>query len=90
MSNILDYLDWRGDLKIDRRAPFCEVDNLILTQLSFVDLVGIADGDHLRHSVTLREAAARYLANPAFPHCSRRRRQASASAICACCALKIR
>lgn len=65
MSNILDYLDWRGDLKIDRRAPFCEVDNLILTQLSFVDLVGIADGDHLRHSVTLREAAARYLANPA-------------------------
>ena len=29
------------------------------------DLVGIADGDHLRHSVTLREAAARYLANPA-------------------------
>ena len=65
MSNILDYLDWRGDLKIDRRAPFCEVDNLILTQLSLVDLVGIADGDHLRHSVTLREAAARYLANPA-------------------------
>lgn len=65
MSNILDYLDWRGDLKIDRRAPFCEVDNLILTQLSFVDLAGIADGDHLRHSVTLREAAARYLANPA-------------------------
>ena len=65
MSNSLDYLDWRGDLKIDRRAPFCEVDNLILTQLSFVDLVGIADGDHLRHSVTLREAAARYLANPA-------------------------
>ncbi len=65
MSNILDYLDWRGDLKIDRRAPFCEVDNLILTQLSFVDLVGIADGEHLRHSVTLREAAARYLANPA-------------------------
>ena len=65
MSNILDYLDWRGDLKIDRRAPFCEVDNLILTQLSFVDLVGIADGDHLRHSVTLREAAAHYLANPA-------------------------
>ena len=65
MSNILDYLDWRGDLKIDRRAPFCEVDNLILTQLSFIDLIGIADGDHLRHSVTLREAAARYLANPA-------------------------
>lgn len=65
MSNILDYLDWRGDLKIESRAPFCEVDNLILTQLSFVDLVGIADGDHLRHSVTLREAAARYLANPA-------------------------
>ena len=64
MSNILDYLDWRGDLAIDRRAPFCEVDNLILTQLSFIDLVGIADDDRLRRSVTLREAAARYLADP--------------------------
>ena len=29
MANLLDYLDWRGDL-ILRQSPFNEVDNLIL------------------------------------------------------------
>ena len=53
MSNILDYLDWRGDLAIDRRAPFCEVDNLILTQLSFIDLVGIRERDFEAESETV-------------------------------------
>ena len=36
MANILDYLDWRGDLTL-AQAPFNEVDNLILAELSFVD-----------------------------------------------------
>ena len=36
MANLLDYLDWRGDLTLDQ-APFNEVDNLILAELSFVD-----------------------------------------------------
>ena len=34
--NMLDYLDWRGDLSF-AAAPFCEVDNLIFCMLSFVD-----------------------------------------------------
>ena len=29
MANLLDYLDWRGDLTL-RQSPFNEVDNLIL------------------------------------------------------------
>ena len=29
MANILDYLDWRGDLQISERG-FNEVDNLLL------------------------------------------------------------
>ena len=29
MANILEYLDWRGDLTLSER-PFNEVDNLIL------------------------------------------------------------
>ena len=37
MANLLDYLDWRGDLTL-RQSPFNEVDNLILAELSFVDL----------------------------------------------------
>lgn len=37
MSNLLDYIRWRGDLSF-KAAPFCEVDGLIFTQLSFLDL----------------------------------------------------
>jgi len=60
MSNILDYIDWRGDLTV-KQAPFNEVDSLILTQLSFMDLSGIAEGATLRHSVSLREAVVQVL-----------------------------
>ncbi len=35
MSNILDYLQWRGDLPLTA-APFCGVDGLILSQLSML------------------------------------------------------
>ena len=40
MSNLMDYLDWRGDLTF-REAPFNEVDNLILAQLVYVEFAGI-------------------------------------------------
>ena len=43
MANILDYLDWRGDLTL-AQDPFNEVDNLILAELSFVDFGGIVAG----------------------------------------------
>ena len=33
MANVFDYLNWRGDLEFSQ-APFCEVDNLILSLLS--------------------------------------------------------
>ena len=61
MANLLDYLDWRGDLTLEQ-APFNEVDNLILAELSFVDFVpGPGEGD----SVVLREAAEGFFAK--FP-----------------------
>lgn len=40
MANIMDYIDWRGDLSFEA-APFCEVDNLILSILSYFDYEGI-------------------------------------------------
>ena len=40
MSNILDYIDWRGDLSFDE-SPLCEVDLLILAELSYLQLEGI-------------------------------------------------
>ena len=40
MANLMDYLDWRGDLTLEI-SPFNEVDALILAELSFVDFDGI-------------------------------------------------
>ena len=59
MANLLDYLEWRGDLSIDR-DPFNEVDNLILAELSFVDFRGIVPENGAQ--ITLREAAEAYFA----------------------------
>jgi len=40
MANMLDYLDWYGDFDF-RAVPFNEVDNLILAQISYLDLAGV-------------------------------------------------
>lgn len=40
MGNIFDYLEWRGDLSFDA-DPFNDVDNLVLSELSYVDFDGM-------------------------------------------------
>ena len=35
MSNLLDYIRWRGDLPLETVA-FCEVDGLVLSELSMI------------------------------------------------------
>ena len=37
MANVYDYIRWRGDLGFDER-PFCEIDSLVLCQLSYIDM----------------------------------------------------
>ena len=64
MANLLDYLDWRGDLTLEQ-SPFNEVDNLILAELSFVDFKDIVPGPGEGESVALRDAAERFFAR--FP-----------------------
>lgn len=59
MANILDYLDWRGDLTL-AQAPFNEVDNLILSELAFVEFDGIVPAPGAGSGVPLREAAAAF------------------------------
>lgn len=59
MANIIDYLDWRGDLTLED-SPFNEVDNLLLAELSFLDLEGIVPDVGQGKSVALREAVAAY------------------------------
>ncbi|WP_418725505.1 Mbeg1-like protein [Dysosmobacter sp.] len=61
MANLLDYLDWRGDLTL-AQAPFNEVDNLILAEVSFVDFGGIVPPPGMGESVPLRTAAEAFFA----------------------------
>lgn len=59
MSNILDYLDWRGDVTF-AQSPFCEVDNLILCKLCCADFTGVIPEEGEPMSVA--EAAEGYFA----------------------------
>lgn len=56
MANLLDYLDWRGDLTL-AQAPFNEVDNLILSELSYLDFGGIVPPPGEKGGVPLHQAA---------------------------------
>ena len=57
MANILDYMDWRGDLSFSE-SPFNEVDNLILSELVFLDFTDVVPSG-FSESVTLKEAILR-------------------------------
>lgn len=56
MANILDYLDWRGDLTFDA-AAFNEVDNLLLAQLVYVDLEGIVPAPDTGKKISVKDAS---------------------------------
>ena len=61
MANILDYIDWRGDLTFEK-APFNDIDNLIFTQLSFIDFDSIVPGVESRSKIRLSDAAKEFFA----------------------------
>lgn len=56
MANIMDYLDWRGDLTLEQ-SPFNEVDNLILAQLVYVDFEGIVPGPEEKRKISVADAS---------------------------------
>ena len=56
MANMLDYLDWRGDLNF-AVSEFNEVDNLLLAQLVYVDFEGIVPGPEDGGSICVTEAS---------------------------------
>lgn len=62
MSNILDYLRWRGDIPIEQ-SPFNDVDNLILARLSYIKFDGIVPESVDEIGIELGEAIA-ILRNP--------------------------
>lgn len=56
MANMVDYLEWRGDLSFCE-SGFNEVDNLLLAQLVYVDLDGIVPGPGCDGAIYLKEAS---------------------------------
>ena len=61
MGTILDYLGWRGDLTL-KQSPFNEVDNLLLAELSFLELTDIVPDIGEGRSVKLHRAVEEYFA----------------------------
>lgn len=61
MANILDYLDWRGDLTF-AQSPFNEVDNLLLSQLVYVELDGIVPGPEKEETICISEVSRIFFA----------------------------
>lgn len=72
MGNILDYIDWRGDLPfVD--VPFCEVDALILSTVAYVELDRIVSDDP-GEQIVLKDAFEEfhsYLHNPKYRNLGR-------------------
>lgn len=61
MANIHDYLEWRGDVTLEER-PFNDVDNIILSALSYLDFTGIVAGEDADTGINLSQACRRLLA----------------------------
>lgn len=59
MANMMDYLEWRGDIPLDCQGVN-EVDNMIFSMLVYVDLLHIVPSDPNAEGVTLRDAAKEY------------------------------
>ncbi len=59
MANIFDYLNWRGDIPFSF-DPFCAVDNLILSEIAYVGLDGIAPDVTSRETIPLAEASEQF------------------------------
>ncbi|MBE6600529.1 MAG: DUF2974 domain-containing protein [Ruminococcaceae bacterium] len=59
MPNIIDYIDWRGDLTFEQ-SRLNEVDNALLVFFSFLDMKGIVPSEPGEKGITLREATEKY------------------------------
>ncbi len=63
MSNLFDYLTWRGDLSFGN-ASLCSVDALIFSMLTYMNFEGIVPSGVAADPVRLSDAARAYFARP--------------------------
>ena len=61
MGTVYDYLTWRGDLSF-RAVPFCEVDSLILSMFSYLDMQDIVPGLEEEGDISVWAASKAFLA----------------------------
>lgn len=55
MKNIIDYIDWRGDLTF-KQSSFNEIDAVIFTQIAYIDFSGIVSSE-FNETISLRQAS---------------------------------
>lgn len=61
MANVIDYIEWRGDLTFTQ-SPLNEIDNVLFVFLTFIDFDGIVPSK-LEGHIQLKEAVKRYFSN---------------------------
>ena len=59
MGNLFDYVDWRADVPF-KTDPFNEADNLLLSELAYVDYEGIVPGPEEEGTISLDEVCDRF------------------------------
>ncbi len=64
MADLLDYVDWRGDLTF-KVSPFNDVDALILVQLSYLNFDGLISSS-FKEKITLKDLWYRFSSAPDF------------------------
>lgn len=62
MPNIIDYVNWRGDIKLSA-SPFNDIDSLIITQIAMVELDGIVPADPEDGYISVADAAEIYFSD---------------------------
>ena len=59
MADMLDYLDWFGDISL-AEVPFNEVDNAILSQLAYCAHEGVEPSVEEGGAISMAQADVRY------------------------------
>ena len=62
MSNIIDYIKWRGDISVEA-SQFCDIDCLILSQIAMINFKGIVPPPFESGKISLSDAADTYFAD---------------------------
>ncbi len=60
MGNIVSYINWRGDLTFQMK-PFNEVDNIVFTELAYLDFEDIVPEVGENRTITVSEAMGQLL-----------------------------